>query len=404
MQGLAEVHPHMPANDVPTTNRRLRRISRLLTRLVRSRTYPVILAILLVLTLSSFGVLVFEQEANSEFQSLADAVWWTLVTAATVGYGDKVPVTGGGRLVGVLVMIFGVGLVGMVTGRIASWLVEWKIKEGSGLSTQKKAKGHFIICGWKQEMSRILKDILAVNPEFSDDDLVLVSMVEPAEVENLRVEPELQNIRFVRGDYVDETVLHRANIKQAARVLILADTSAQASAQEIDARAVMAILSIKAVSKYIYTCVELIDSKFKRYLENVHCDEILLSREHNRILLANAASASGISHVVHDLIDVEKGPLVTRRVPGRFVGDTFANLSSHFRDADKSILIGILENTGNIFHRKREALRQAQKTPDVARLVANLQAVKELRGNQPVFNPGPDYLIKPNSRAILIRR
>jgi voltage-gated potassium channel len=70
---------------------------------------------------------------------------------------------------------------------------------------------------------------------------------------------------------------------------------------------------------------------------------------------------------------------------------------------DNSILIGILENTGNIFHRKREALREAQKTPDITRLVANLQAVKELRGNQPVFNPGPDYVIKLNSRAILIR-
>jgi voltage-gated potassium channel len=403
VQGHAEVHPHMPENDAPTTDRRFKRLSRLLTRLVRSRTYPVVLAILLVLTLSSFGVLIFERETNQSFQSFGDAVWWTVVTAATVGYGDKVPVTTGGRLVGVLVMIFGVGLLGMVTGRIASWLVEWKIKEGSGLSTQKKTKGHFIICGWKHEMSRILKDILTVNPDFSDEDIVLVSMVEPAEVENLRVEPELQNIRFVKGDYVDETVLHRANIKKAARVLILADTSSQASAQEIDARAVMTILSIKAISKYIYTCVELIDSKFKRYLENVHCDEILLSREHNRILLANAASASGISHVMHELIDVEKGPLVTRRVPGRFVGDTFDNLSKHFRDVDKSILIGILENTGNIFRRKREALRDAQKTPDVARLVANLQAVKELRGNQPVFNPGPDYLIKPNSRAILIR-
>jgi voltage-gated potassium channel len=403
MPGLAEEHPHMAENDAPTTGRRFKRLPRPLKRLVRSRAYPVVLAILLVLTLSSFWVLFFEREANQSFQSFGDAVWWTLVTAATVGYGDKVPITTGGRLVGVLVMVFGVGLVGMVTGRIASWLVEWKIKEGGGLSTQKKTKGHFIICGWKHEMARVLKDILAVNPDFSDEDIVLVSMVEPATVENLRGEPELQAIRFVRGDYVDETVLHRANVKQAVRVLILADTSAQASAQEIDARAVMAVLTIKTISKYIYTCVELIDSKFKRYLENVHCDEILLSREHNRILLANAASASGISHVVHELIDVEKGPLVTTRFPGRFVGDTFDNLGRHFRETDRSILIGVLENTGNIFHRKREALRDAQKTPDVARLVANLQAVKELRGNQPVFNPGPDYLIKPNSRAILIR-
>ncbi|HYA02603.1 MAG TPA: ion channel [Syntrophobacteria bacterium] len=393
----------MPESDTPTSARRLIGRSRLLRRLVRSRTYPVVAAILLILTLSSLGVLFFERGTNQSFESIGDGVWWTLVTAATVGYGDKVPVTTGGRVVAVLVMIFGVGLVGMVTGRIASWLVEWKIKEGSGLSTQKKTKRHFVICGWKHEMSRILKDILLVNPEFSDEDLVLVSLVDPAEVENLRAERELHDIRFVRGDYVDETVLHRANIKQAARVLILADTSTQASAQEIDARAVMAVLTVKGLSKDIYTCVEIIDSKFRRYLDNVHCDEILLSREHNRILLANTASASGISHVVHDLIDVERGRLATWDVPARFVGDTFGNLSAHFHAADRSILIGILENTGNIFQRKREALREAQKTPDVGRLVTNLRAVKELRGNQPVFNPGADYVIKPHSRAILIR-
>ncbi len=72
-------------------------------------------------------------------------------------------------------------------------------------------------------------------------------------------------------------------------------------------------------------------------------------------------------------------------------------------EAERTILIGVLENTGNIFQRKREALQEAQKTPDISRLVSNLQEVKELRGNLPVFNPEPDYEIKSFSRAILIQ-
>ena len=386
----------------PAVQRR-KRVGSIVRRLVRSRTFPVLGAILLVFLLSSLGVLLFEYPDNQSFHSLWDAIWWTLVTAATVGYGDKVPLTTGGRFVAILVMLFGIGLLGMVTGRIASWLVEWKIKEGSGLVDQKKVKKHFVICGWKNEMVSVLEDILRVNQDLSDEDIVVVSTVEPAEVENLRSRPSLQNLRFVRGDYVEENVLLRANIKQAAKVLVLADNSTQASDQEVDARTVMSVLTIKTISKDIYTCVELIDAKFKRYLENVHCDEIVLSREYNRILLANATAASGIAHIIQDLLDVEGSRLITKNFPAHFVGDTFANLSKYFMEAESTILIGILENTGNIFQRKREALQEAQKTPDISRLVSNLQEVKELRGNLPVFNPGPEYEIKSYSRAILIQ-
>ena len=379
------------------------RLAVLVKRAIRSRTYAVIAVVLLAFLVSSLGELFFEYGANQGFASIWDAVWWTLVTAFTVGYGDKVPLTTGGRIVAVLVMLFGIGLLAMITGRIASWLVAFKIKEGSGLADQKKIKKHFVICGWKNEMVSVLEDILRINPHFSDEDIVVVSTVEQAKMESLRSNPNLQNVRFVRGDYVDENVLLRANIKKSARTLVLADTSSQASDQEVDARTVMTVLTIKTLSRDIYTCAELIDSKFKRYLENVHCDEIILSREHNRILLANATAASGIAHIVQELLDVGGGRLITKDFPDRYVGDSFANLSRYFMEGERGILIGLLENTGNIYERKREALHEAQKTPDISRLVANLQEVKELRGNLPVFNPGPDYQIKSYSRAILIQ-
>jgi voltage-gated potassium channel len=356
-----------------------------------------------IFSLTSVGILIFEHRLNEGFRTLGDVIWWTIVTASTVGYGDQVPATAGGRVVAVLVIFFGVLAASIVTGRIASWLVEWKIKEGSGLTSQRKLRKHLVICGWKNEMPGFLTGILKVNRNLTSEDIVLVSTVEPAAVENLRSLPELQNIGFVRGDHVDEAVLHRANIKRASKVLVLADSSISGSPQEVDARTVMTAMTIKSISKDVYMCVELIDSKFERYLRSVHCDEIFLSRHHNRLLLANASAASGVSHVVRDLLDMEQNRLVTKEFPTRFIGDTFASLSQYFMEDERSILIGLLENTGNIFQRKKEALRMAQRTPDLSRLVANLQEVKRLQGNHPVFNPGPDYEIKRYSRAILIR-
>ncbi len=65
-------------------------------------------------------------------------------------------------------------------------------------------------------------------------------------------------------------------------------------------------------------------------------------------------------------------------------------------------MIGLLENTGNFFQRKKEAIREAQKTPDISTLVDNLKTVKSLVANLPMINPRTDYIIKKYSRAIII--
>jgi voltage-gated potassium channel len=61
---------------------------------------------------------------NSNIKSLGDALWWAATTATTVGYGDKFPVSAGGRLLSLLVMIVGISLVGVITASVASWFVK----------------------------------------------------------------------------------------------------------------------------------------------------------------------------------------------------------------------------------------------------------------------------------------
>lgn len=56
--------------------------------------------------------------------SYADALWWTIVTTTTVGYGDMSPVTPIGRVIAVILMIFGIGLIGLVTSALTSVFIE----------------------------------------------------------------------------------------------------------------------------------------------------------------------------------------------------------------------------------------------------------------------------------------
>lgn len=61
---------------------------------------------------------------ESSITSFGEAVWWTITTITTVGYGDRYPVTVEGRAVAAGLMLAGIALLGVVTATIASWFVE----------------------------------------------------------------------------------------------------------------------------------------------------------------------------------------------------------------------------------------------------------------------------------------
>jgi voltage-gated potassium channel len=59
-----------------------------------------------------------------EKMKFQDALWWSIVTCTTVGYGDISPKTGIGRVLAVILMIFGVGFIGMLTGTITTYFTQ----------------------------------------------------------------------------------------------------------------------------------------------------------------------------------------------------------------------------------------------------------------------------------------
>ncbi|MBU8861651.1 MULTISPECIES: potassium channel family protein [unclassified Micromonospora] len=79
----------------------------------------------LLVVVSALAVLDAERGApDASIASFADALWWAVVTITTVGYGDLFPVTTAGRLVALGLMVGGIGLIGFVTGSLATWIVE----------------------------------------------------------------------------------------------------------------------------------------------------------------------------------------------------------------------------------------------------------------------------------------
>ena len=100
-----------------TTNRQYKRLSELGMKLFG---YTAIFIIMFALSIYS----VESSEPGAMIRDLPTAYWWMFTTLATVGYGDVYPVTGIGRVIAVIVMLYGGGLVAVATGALASWIIE----------------------------------------------------------------------------------------------------------------------------------------------------------------------------------------------------------------------------------------------------------------------------------------
>ncbi|MFE2286153.1 potassium channel family protein [Streptomyces sp. NPDC059443] len=90
---------------------------------IRLTTY-VAGAVVGLLMFGSLAVLSVERDApNGNIKNLGDALWWSVTTMTTVGYGDHSPTTGLGRLLAVGLMLSGIALLGVVTANIAAWFI-----------------------------------------------------------------------------------------------------------------------------------------------------------------------------------------------------------------------------------------------------------------------------------------
>lgn len=98
----------------------------------------------LFIYVASLAILETERtRPGASITSFGNAVWWSLTTVTTVGYGDYAPVTTTGRFIAAALMLGGVSLIGMVTATLASWIVERVAQEDATnqLATSQQIEG-----------------------------------------------------------------------------------------------------------------------------------------------------------------------------------------------------------------------------------------------------------------------
>ena len=93
----------------------------------------VIYALVLVIG-SATAVGLLEQGHDSPIQSYNDALWWSIVIITTVGYGDFIPVSAGGRVVAVVLLLGGIVIFGAITANVAAFFIRSEDPDGQFLA------------------------------------------------------------------------------------------------------------------------------------------------------------------------------------------------------------------------------------------------------------------------------
>jgi len=266
-------------------------------RVLRSPPAPlrVVALAAAVLMYGTTGFLYFELPENPAL-TWQDAIWYSIVTVTTVGYGDFYPVSTGGRfIVAMPLMFFGIGLLGFILSLAASALVEAKTKELHGMSDS-RATGHLVIFNFPGvgKLESLIRELRS-DPQFGKQrEIVLVdeSLAElPPELVKLEV-------HFVSGNPARDQTLDRANVDRATQAIVLAKTPGDPRS---DDQNIAITLAIEARNPDVETVVECVDVKTEELLRKAGCDSIVCTSRFDSAFLSHELLNPGAQEVIQEL-------------------------------------------------------------------------------------------------------
>ncbi|MGB9755544.1 MAG: NAD-binding protein [Desulfurella sp.] len=191
------------------------------------------------LFVSSISIYLAESPYNPQFRSIFNALWWSIVTATTVGYGDIVPITTAGKLIAAFLMIFGIVSIAMLTSIITSAftrkIIESKLNKEEVM--QKKIDSllnHYIICGFGKITSLVAQQLKMNNIDF-----VII------EKDKDKVQEAIsQGYLTINADAASEKSLMQAGIMRAKGIAILTNS---------DAENLYILMSVKELNQSIFS-------------------------------------------------------------------------------------------------------------------------------------------------------
>jgi voltage-gated potassium channel len=174
--------------------------------------------------------------ALTQHVSYGLALYWSVTTATTVGYGDVTPHNTAGRIVACLVMLTTIPTVGAVFALVAGATVISHIRRLFGMDNPVPAEPHTVVYGTHPVLTQVTAELTR-----SGDQVVLVAPKRPTSLGD--------DHHFLAGDPTDEQVVRQSHPEHAERALVACDSDADTLVTAVHVRALAPKLEIYALSQ-----------------------------------------------------------------------------------------------------------------------------------------------------------
>ncbi|MGE8207527.1 potassium channel family protein [Heyndrickxia sp. NPDC080065] len=292
--------------------------------------WPVILRVLLIAVsvILIFGTAIHFIEPKS-FPSIFTGIWWAVITTATVGYGDVYPVTIKGRLLGMLLVFIGAGVLSAYFASLAASTIR---SQNSLLRGEKMFNGqnHIIIIGWNGRSKNVIEQLLHLN---NHHPIVLID-------DTLEENPfHNRQVHFIRGKpYIDET-LKKANLPFSTIVLITADQ--HKTEIHADMGTILILLAVKGIHPNAYCVVEILTPENVTNAKRGGANEVVQTNTQTSFVMMNSILSHGMSDTLLSMMDYLHGnQLIFIPVSVEWEGISFQSLCTLLLK-ERKILIGI---------------------------------------------------------------
>ncbi len=223
--------------------------------------------------------------AEEDVEHIGDALWWAVVTISTVGYGDFFPVTTVGRIIGVFLMVFIVGVLGYLVGEINDAVVNARLRSSMGL---KKAKltDHFVICGWSSVGKVAFSELMASGHP------VVVIAEDTNDISKIKARAGDAEVEAVQGDPSTNKALDNANICAADTIIVCTDE---------DTKNIITTLSIKEKNPKARIIASVKREELKESLKLAGVEYVTSPHEMGGRLVASASFEPEVGLLIEDM-------------------------------------------------------------------------------------------------------